>query len=174
MGLAFSIGTAASIFSEPFAARIQDVVKKVLGYSIPLETPFEDDAYWSEELGWSGWDQLQERAILSLGEENIPQLLAMEAWQGVYLPVDMKPIEISIIEEEEPLQCGSLPLLVKELEQFAEKEGLPIDKEGLEEFWEKYLDDDFVDEDMDIQTYLQLMLTAQIALAHNLPLWIVK
>src|SRR4051794_32988110 len=41
--------------------------------------------------------------------------------------------------------------------------GLPTDDAGLRSLAERYGDDDLVDEDMDVQTYAQLLLTAHVA-----------
>jgi hypothetical protein len=175
MGLAFTVGTTSDAFMQPYAAQVQHKIRNQFEYSVPESTSFGDEGYHSEELGWSGWQQLQERAVTVLGEEKIPHLLALEAWQGVYLPLPVNPIEITVEGNSTPLQCGSLPALVQELEQLAAIEKFPTDPDGLQSFWEKYAeDDDLIEEDMDIQTYIQLMLSAKIATSHKLPLWVVK
>jgi hypothetical protein len=175
MGLTFTVGLASTVFMQPFANQVVQELERQLGYSMPEGTPLGDEVYCSEELGWSGWQKLQERATAALGKGNVTNLLAMEAWQGVYLPAPIRPTEVAINGHDAPLQCGSLSALIRELDQFAKAGGLPTEKAGLEELWEKYMeDDDLIDEDMDIQTYVQLMLTAQVAMSHNLPLWVVK
>lgn len=175
MGLAFTVGTTSNAFMQLFAAQVQQEIEKQFQYSVPESTSFGDEGYKSDELGWSGWRKLQERAVAVLGAENVPHLLAIAAWQGVYLPVPINPVEILIAGNGIPLQCGSLPALLEELEKLAEVQGFPIDQEGLEELWEKYAeDDDLIDEDVDIQTYSQLMLSAKVAVSQKLPLWVVK
>jgi hypothetical protein len=73
------------------------------------------------------------------------------------------------------VQCASLPALVRELEQLAAARSLPTDSMGLYELWERYYQDEYTaEEDIDIQTYTQLMLAAQVAVERALPLWVVK
>jgi hypothetical protein len=131
--------------------------------------------HYSEQVAWSGWGELQNRATSVLGGEQVPHLLAVDAWQGVFLPIVITPTEIKMGNHPSPLRCASLPMLIKELERFAEALSLPTEEEGLLQPAEKYLDDnDLVDTDMDIQTYIQLMLSAKVADLNKQPLWIVK
>jgi hypothetical protein len=174
MGLCFTVGITDNAFEQPFSLEVKQELKKQLGYSEPLESPFGDDGFGSEEVAWSGWNKLQERASSILGEERVPHLLSIDAWQGVYLPVLIDPTVINIMNDSTPLQCASLPLLSIELEEFAKALSLPIQEEELQELWDKYMDEEEEDEDMDIQTYIQLMLSTKVAISYNLPLWVVK
>jgi hypothetical protein len=107
--------------------------------------------------------------------EQIPHLLSMEAWSGCYVPAMMEPASFKIKGSDTPLAVGSLPQLIKELEAFGQKSGLPIADLELRALFSKYQeDDDLVDSDMDIQTYSQLLLTAHAAHRRHQALWIVK
>jgi hypothetical protein len=150
-------------------------LQKRFSFEMPPRTNFGDEGYESEEVAWSGWSRLQEAAVAALGEEKLPHLLAMEAWQGVYLPIQLTPCEFHVQDETTPLQCASLLSLVQELQLFASERDLPVDEMGLQALWEHYTDDeDLIDEDLEIQTYAQLMLAAAMATAHRMPLWVVK
>jgi hypothetical protein len=174
MGFSFTVGIATDVFQKRYAAKLVREFKRQLGIALPTERTAEQ-FHLSEEVAWTGWRLLQVKAIAELGEENIPHLLAMEAWLGVYLPNIIPPTEINMGIKATPFQCGSLFSLREELEQFAKALSLPTDEAGLKRLWHKYRDDDDrVDDDLHIQTYIQLMLCAQIASRYELPLWVVK
>jgi hypothetical protein len=103
------------------------------------------EAWCSTELAWSGWSALQGRVASTLGETRAPHLLSMEAWFGAYLPTELEP--------------GA---------------NLPVDEAGLKALEAKYDDDELCDEDMDVQTYAQLLLGARMAQSRNQPLWVIK
>jgi hypothetical protein len=66
-----------------------------------------------------------------------------------------------------------LPALIAELRAFAAKASLPTDDLELMQLAAKYLEDDvLIHKDLDVQTYLQLMLSAKQAAAHDAPLWV--
>jgi hypothetical protein len=173
MGLTFTVGNARHVFIEPYGANLDQAFADHFGQQVKR---LEDEEPWySEELGWSGWEQLQIRATSALGKESIPNLLSMPAWKGVYLPVEIEPCSLTDIPgDDTPLEVGSLDGLVTELERFGKSAGLPTKDEELRELAAKYLDDDLIDEDMDIQTYVQLMLAGHYAAGRRYPLWIVK
>jgi hypothetical protein len=174
MGLDFTVGTAAAAFKQPFDSEVERAVESEFGITLPRDEQ-EYEAYYSEEVGWSWWGMLQERAASVLGEERVTHLLAVEAWQGVFLPARISPTRIQPRGFSAPVQCASLPELARELEAFAEALTLPTDEGGLRALVQKYNDDDeLVDSDGDIQTYVQLMLAAKDAVLRNLPLWVVK
>ncbi|HTE19337.1 MAG TPA: hypothetical protein VK689_13265 [Armatimonadota bacterium] len=175
MGLSFTVGNAASAFIEPFASQIEQELRAQLSAPLPVPAQADQEPYVSDEVAWSGWKRLQEAAVQALGEDQVPHLLAMEAWRGVYLPVLLEPRAVQIGNHPTPLECASLPRLLGELEAFAASRALPTDGAGLESLWEHYVDnDDLIDEDFDVQTYTQLMLSAQVASKRRQPLWIVK
>jgi hypothetical protein len=172
MGLTFTVGNPADAFMEPFAERVRLTLAAHFGDSVVLDSV--ELAYYSDELGWSGWRTLQERAANALTAQRVPHLLAMEAWCGCYVPADTEPRCFEFDEESTPLDTASLPALVRELEAVGKALGLPTDDAGLAELAERYSDDDLADEDMDIQTYAQLLLAARLAQRRQQVLWVVK
>ena len=172
MGLAFSVSAPTTIFSEPFGAIVADTLRSQYGDLIDLTSELD---HCSEELGWSGWRSLQERAAEACGAGAIPHFLSMEAWRGVYLPVDTEIGVFQFSDESMNLDVACLEKLIAELELIGNALGLPIDDDRLASLFNKYIeDDDLVDEDMDIQTFTQLLPCARIARSRNQPLWIVK
>jgi hypothetical protein len=189
MGLSFQVGDAATIFERPFADKIVEEVKRKFDVKIPLEE--KDSPYFcSEEVGWSWWNTLQKKAQAELGIENVRHLLSVDAWLGIYLPADIEPNSFFVSEKSKSwiesivekfikpklseFNCASLFGLKKELQNFAGKMNLPTEEEELKELQEKYLNDDLVNSDEEIQTYIQLMLVTKFAVKNNYPLWIVK
>ena len=74
----------------------------------------------------------------------------------------------------DPFQVASLPTLLEALQKFATSQSLPTDDVELMQLAAKYLEDDeLVEADLDIQTYVQLMLSARQAVARRQALWIV-
>jgi hypothetical protein len=104
-----------------------------------------------------------------------PQVSRMEAYQAVWVPGGPSPIAaVAVANAADPLQVGSLEQLVEELGVFAAAHSLPVDDIELMQLAAKYLEDDeLFDRDLDIQTYVQLMLSARQAVARRQPLWIV-
>jgi hypothetical protein len=73
----------------------------------------------------------------------------------------------------DPLEIGSLDSLLGELRAFAAKAALPTDDVELMQLAAHYLENDaLIDQDLDVQTYVQLMLAAKQSAAHGVPLWI--
>ena len=102
-----------------------------------------------------------------------PQLTTIDAYQAVYVPVAHDAIEHAPIANlADPLQIGSLPHLIDELRRFSAATSLPTDDVELMQLAAHYLENDF-DSDLDVQTYVQLFLTAKQAMARNEPLWVV-
>jgi len=171
--LTFQVGNAAHVFIEPYGLNLDRALRENFPGQISVFP--EEEAAYSRELGWSGWEGLQEAAVVALGNAALPQLLSMPAWKGVYLPVDVAPCSLSDIPgEDSPLAVGALDGLVVELENFGKIAGLPTDDVGLELLAEKYDDDDLCDDDMETQTYAQLLLVGHLAQRGRYPLWIVK
>ncbi len=135
-----------------------------------------DDPWYTEELGWSGWAALQERALEFLAPDKIEHFLSMEAWKGAYLPVETVPMSLDDIPgDKTPLKVASLRRLIEELTLIGRALKLPTDTQGLESLAQNCLeDDDLIDEDMEIQTYAQLFLAAYKAVSRDQPLWVVK
>jgi hypothetical protein len=73
----------------------------------------------------------------------------------------------------DPLEVGSLDMLLDELRLFASHASLPIDDVELMQLAARYLEDDALfDTNLDVQTYAQLLLTAKQAAAHGVCLWL--
>lgn len=177
MGLTFTVGNASDVFFGEFADQVEHELARQLNYSAPRSTALDLEAYRSEEVAWFGWAQLQQKAVSTIGKDRVPQLLFIEAWRGVYLPLGIEPVQLIIDEEDDQawLQCGSLSKLLRELDQLALIGNLPTDPVGLNELWERFFEEGAdPDEDMDIQTYVQLMLAVQVAIERGMPLWVVK
>jgi hypothetical protein len=174
MALVFTVGNPTDAFMEPHGTAVQKILEARFGRSMALDS--SDDPWHTEELGWSGWATLQERALEFLAPDKIEHFLSMEAWKGAYLPVETAPTSLDDIPgDKTPLKVASLPRLIEELTLIGRALKLPTDKQGLESLAQKYLeDDDLIDEDMEIQTYAQLFLAAYKAVSRNQPLWVVK
>src|SRR5436190_922063 len=69
--------------------------------------------------------------------------------------------------------AGAADVFPAELRAFAAKASLPTDDVELMQLAAHYLEDDaLIDQDLDVQTYVQLMLAAKQSAAHGVPLWI--
>lgn len=173
MGLTFSVGNGSHVFEEPYGSNLDEAFQE--HFSGFISSYPEEEAWYSRELAWSGWESLQQRARETLGASAVPHLLAMPAWKGAYLPVDIEPCSITDVPgEDSHLDLASLDHLIAELEAFGRASGLPLDEAGLQELAAKYNDDDTIDADMDLQTYAQLLLASHEAKRARCPLWIVK
>ena len=171
MGLTFSVGNPIDAFFEPFAERVKKTFELHFN-GIVLDS--DEEVYFSEDLGWSGWRLLQDKAVETVGAEAVPHFLSMEAWFGCYVPAETIPGSFEFNGEETPLAVASLPVLVSELEKLGKALGLPSGDIGLKELAAKYHDEDSIDDDMDIQTYAQLLLAAHVAQRRRQVLWVVK
>ena len=171
MSLTFVVGTAADVFGAEFARSVSSVLES----RFPQANAGGDEAYRSELVEGGGWGALQFRAADLLGGTAVPQIASVEAYQAVYLPSGPQQVEhLPIPNAADPLQVGNLDALLKELRAFAERAELPTDDVELMNLGARYLEDDEAfDTDLDIQTYVQLMLTAKQAAARKQPLWIV-
>lgn len=168
MGLTFKVGAASDVFFGEFAERVEQELARQVRFSIPSAPGVS--TYYSEDVDWFGWAQFQQMAVMALGQSNVPNILAVEAWRSVYLPIHLEPVTIEV-EEEVELQCASLPGLLVELEQLAASQAWSTDAASLRVLWKKYYEDD---ENIEIQTFIQLMLAAQAASERGMPLWVVK
>jgi hypothetical protein len=103
-----------------------------------------------------------------------PHLGGLDAYQSVYLPLRFDRVEhIAIATVADPLEVGSLDMLLDELRLFASHASLPTDDVELMQIAARYLeDDDLFSTDLDVQTYAQLLLTAKQAAAHGLAVWL--
>ena len=102
-----------------------------------------------------------------------PHLAGVDAYQGVYVP-GASIESIVIPSAADPLQVANLNTLIEELTAFANHASLPTDDLELMALAAKYLEDDeMIDKELDLQTYVQLMLTAKQAIARRQALWVV-
>jgi len=159
--LAFVAGSAADVFPADLAEAIQTVVSSDAA-----------DVYRSDPVDARGWSQLQSRVLQTL--DAAPQITGVDAYQSVYLPGPRDSVErVSIPNVADPLEVGSLDALLRELRAFAAKAALPTDDVELMQLAAQYLENDALfDQDLDVQTYVQLMLAAKQSAAHGVPLWI--
>ena len=171
MSLTFVVGSAADVFGPEFARAVDAVLRT----RFKVSNGSSDEAYRSEIVEGGGWGALQFRAADLLGGDAVPQIAGVEAYQAVYIPSGPQGIEhLPIPNAADPLQVGNLEALLGELRAFAERAELPTDDVELMNLAAKYLEDDEAfDTDLDVQTYVQLMLTAKQASARKQPLWIV-
>lgn len=163
------MGASRDVFASDLARAVDDELRN----RFPAVHAGDEEAYRSDEIEAVGWPALQQRAAEVLGVA--PQLGGVEAYQAVYVPADVPKIEhLPIANAADPLQVGSLDALLDELRRFADKASLPTDDVELMQLAAHYLEDDALyDQDLDVQTYVQLMLSAKQAAVRRLPLWIV-
>ena len=162
MPLTFVAGSAHDILSPDLAR----VVEATLREQFALAGGPAGSAYTSDEVEPRGWSALQKR---------IPQLTGIDAYQAVFVDVPLSVVQnLQVPNLADPFHVASLPELVRNLGSFAAAESLPTDDLGLMQLAAKYLEDDaLIDADLDVQTYVQLMLTARQAVARKQALWIV-
>lgn len=167
MALVFVAGNAADVFAPDLAAAIDAELRS----RFPSLQVVDGEAYRSEPVEAVGWAQLQSRAVRLI---SAPHLAGLDAYQSVYLPLRFERVEhIAIASVADPLEVGSLDMLLDELRLFASNASLPTDDVELMQLAAKYLeDDDLFSSDLDIQTYVQLLLTAKQAAAHGVCLWL--
>ena len=93
----------------------------------------------------------------------------------MFVSADVAAVEaLPIPNAADPLQVASLSRLLEALRSFAESAALPTDDVELMELAAKYLEDDLlIGDDLDVQAYVQLMLSAKQAAATGRALWIV-
>ncbi len=161
MSLTFVVGTASDVFEGQLAHQID----------AELGTRRGGERYESEPVNVLGWRALQRRVLETL--DVAPQLTSIDAYQAVYVPgataIEHKPIGTLA----DPLQVGSLDALLDELRRFASAASLPTDDLELMRLAASYLENEDVDADLDVQTYVQLMLSAKQASARGQALWVV-
>jgi hypothetical protein len=165
--LTFLVGSPVDVFPGALAQAVGAVMRQ----QFPSVAYDGHDPYQSEPVEAIGWRQLQERVMRTL--DGAPQLTTIDAYQAVYVPVAKDGVEhLAVGNLADPLQVGSLPALLEELRLFAAGASLPTDDLELMQLGLRYLEKDF-DKDLDVQTYIQLLLSAKQAVVRNEPLWIV-
>lgn len=168
--MSFVVGSASDVFPADFARSVDAELWK--RYAAPGGG--NDEAWRSDIVEHDGWKLLQQLATSMLGGGHPSQLAGVDAYQMVWVPAPFANVEhIAIPNAADPLQVGSLPALLDELRVFAGAASLPTDDVELMELAAHYLEDDLAfDKDLEIQTYVQLMLAAKQAAARRQALWI--
>ncbi len=172
MGLTFRVGNPSEILFAEYAEGVRSCLVQAFGSAIVFDSP--EDVYESDDCGWGGWARLQQAAIDAVGEDQIPHLLSMEAWLGGFVPVETEPTEFYIGTSSTPFRVGSLPALIAELELVADAMGLPTENAGLDQLVEEHDDDEPEADEMDYQTYAELLQAVYIARSRQQVLWVVK
>jgi hypothetical protein len=166
-----SLTFVAGVAGDVFTGGVAEIIDAEMRRRFPAVAHGPGDAYESEPLDATGWRSLQERVLRTV--EFAPQLTAVDAYQAVYVPSAPPTVDhVAIGSLADPLQIGSLDALLEELRGFAAAASLPTDDLELMTLAAHYLEAD-EDEDLDVQTYAQLMLTAKQAAVRNRPLWVV-
>ena len=160
MSLTFVVGRAGDVFGPALA----DAVDTALRGRFPSLSLRDGDPYRSEPVEFAGWRDLARRAPL-----------LVDPYQAVFVPAEVAAVEtLPIPNAADPLQVASLSRLMAGLNAFAEAAALPTDDVELMTLAAKYLEDDLlISDDLDVQTYVQLMLSAKQASATGRVLWVV-
>jgi hypothetical protein len=168
VSLTFVVGSASDVFAGDLALAIDAELNR----RFPAAAKQGDEPYQSEPVDATGWRQLQQRVLRSL--DVSPQLATVDAYQAVYLPAAHEHVEhLPVGNLADPLQVGSLPHLIEELRRFAAAASLPTDDVELMQLAAHYLEAEDPDADLDVQTFVQLMLSAKQAMSRGQALWVV-
>lgn len=161
MPLTFVSGSPADVFGPELARAVDAELRR----RFPGLTLGDGEPYRADPVEFAGWAALRNR---------IAQLAPIEPYQAVFLPIATAIESLAIANAADPLQVASLTALLDALRTFAASASLPTDDVELMQLGAKYLEDDALfDQDLDVQTYVQLMLAAKQASAHGQGLWIV-
>lgn len=167
MSLTFIVGTAADVFGEDLARVVDGALRKHFDGA-----GAGDEPYHSEPVDASGWRLLQQRVMRTL--DTAPQLTTIDAYQAVWIPGDVSGVDhLAIANLADPLQVGSLKELLDELHRFAAAASLPTDDVELMQLAAHYLESDDFRADLDVQTFVQVLLSARQASVRQQPLWVV-
>lgn len=161
------VGDARAALGESFGASVDAALRA----RFPQLSAEEGEVYSSDEVPVAGWRALQARVA---GVMQAPQITAIDIYLATYVPFANDDIvELPVANAADPLQAGSVVALLAELRDFAARASLPVDDVELMGLANRYLEDDgLADADLDIQTYVQLLLSAKQAAVHGRPLWI--
>jgi hypothetical protein len=169
MGLTFVVGDARAAFGESFGAAVDAALRARFPALAPA--PAQGAVYTSDEVETGGWRALQARVGSVMQALHIT---AIDIYLAAYVPLPLTAIEeLPVANAADPLQVGSVETLLAELRDFAARVSLPTDEVELMALANRYLEDDsLIDADLDVQTYVQVVLSAKQAAAQGLPLWI--
>src|SRR3954447_12165482 len=172
MGLSFTVGGTRGTFDERFASEVANLLDNAFG----AEGDWEGmpPLHFGELIG-TGWTDLQRRAVYELGEEMVPNLLALgDEGRGVYLPAHVQAVSLPL-SAGSSLRCARLPRLRHELADLATRWDLPLDDQGLKDLLQVHLDPDdgWVADSPATVAFARLALAANEAVRRDCPLWVV-
>ena len=170
MALSFTVGSAKATFEGPYAHEVAGVLDNAFG----AEGEWEGVApRCFGEVCSAGWTDLRRRAIAELGEDGVPNLLAVlgEA-RGVYLPTHVRAVSLPL-SRGKTLVCGSLPGLRTELAELAERWDLSLKDEHLQSLLPDPDDAGGLADAPEIAAFARLALAANEAVRRDCPLWLV-
>ena len=159
MSITFVAGTAGDVFGADLGRAIDEV----------LSTPGHDEPYRSDPVDAAGWRALQGAVLRAL--DAAPQITTVDAYQAVYVPGASGVRHMPVANLADPLQVGSLDELLDELSRFAAATSLPVDDVELMSLFAQLLESDEIN--LEVETYVQLMLSAKQAKARGVALWVV-
>jgi hypothetical protein len=167
MSIEFSVGCPEDVFRRQIAEAVRDILELRFGIKLPEQAY----AYHSEQLSYDGLEQLVALSIENLGPSSCTHISAMRYFFGAYLPVALEPTPVSIPGDNRKLICAGLSGLLNELSVLANKCDLPWEDGQIEHYLNQneYPDKD----DASVETFCFLLLALRIAIAHNLPVWLV-
>ena len=158
--LTFVAGSSRDVFNPELASVIDTELRK--RFALPAAE--SEEPYHSDEVDGRGWAALQER---------VPEIAGIDAYQAVFIPAQSDcVVEIPLPHVADPLHVCSIDMLMDALQQFAKRASLPTDDVELMQLAAHFLEGDDPNADLDVQTYVQLMLTAKQAAVHRQPLWL--
>lgn len=162
MPITFVVGSAPDVLGPDIAPAVDSALRE----RFPIPNGEGSEPYRSDDVDVRGLIELQKR---------IPQLAGIDAYQAVFVPALLRGVEeVAVANLADPFHVASLPALVDALQKFAASASLPTDDVELMQLAAKYLEEDeLLEADLDVQTYVQLMLSARQAVARNQALWIV-
>lgn len=159
--LTFVAGAASDVFSADLASAVEAELRK--RFALPDADAAEP--YRSDAVDGRGWGALQTR---------VQELRGIDAYQAVFIPATVSGVmEVRLPNVADPLHVAGLEMLVTALQAYASRASLPTDDVELMQLAAHYLESEEPDEDLHVQTYVQLMQTAKQAVVHKQPLWIV-
>ena len=130
-----------------------------------VPSPDASEVYRSDAVDGRAWSAVQVR---------IPYLRQIDPYQAVFVPAPVEGVvAIALPNVADPLNVSSLDALMAALQDFAQRESLPVDDVELMQLAAHYLEEEEEDADLHVQIYVQMMQTAKQAVAHGQPFWIV-
>ncbi len=172
MGLTLAVGGAKSVFRARFGSDLAGMLDNSFGAEGDWEGVRPRTFGVVDE---AAWNEFKERAIATLGAENVGNLLALHAeGRGVCLPMSIRPVALPL-HNGAPLRCVSLHGLRRELAELAAAWDLPLDDHALNELLlvSRDPDDGWVGDAPEIVAFARVVLAANDAVSRDCPLWFV-